>query len=409
MIKHIRRIILEYLLYVTVRMVLIKYKPFVINITGSVGKTSTKEYIKNILTSKYDVLETRLTRNTSLSLPAEVLRIDICNTITKFISQIPHIFKILFGNIKFPKILILEISTMRKKGGIRHFTNMTRPKIGIVTKIAPSHIEYFGSIEEITKQKQILVEELPKEGTAILNYDDDYIRQMKDFTKAKVLYYGLNPKADVWAEKVKVTENGLQFILHYKKNYSFVEIPGIFNMIMIYSVLAAIACGFVFNLEWKEIIINVRKLNSIKNRGNIIKKKNKDITLINDSYNSNPVSCTAALENLEMLGKNKYKIAVLGDMLELGDYTEEGHREVGKKAAEIANQIICVGENSKYIIDEAKKSNFDVGNLKWFENSEKAAEYLSKDIKSNTIVLVKGSNGMEMKKIIDKFEDKTIS
>lgn len=398
----IKQTILKYLMYVLVKIVLVKYKPFVINITGSVGKTSTKDFTKYILSSKYNILATRASRNNYRTLPTEVLCINHCNTISDLLSYAPYILKLIFKHVVYPKILILEISTMRKKGGIRHFTNMTRPKIGVVTKIAPSHIEYFGSIEEIAKQKQILVEELPKEGVAILNYDDDYIRQMKNFTQARVLFFGLNSKADVWAEKVNVSENGLSFVLHYLKKVSLVTVSDIFNQIMVYSILASVACGLSLDIDWEEIIIGVKKLKTPKGRGNLIKIKDNNL-IINDSYNSNPVSCMAALENLKILGKNKYKIAVLGDMLELGDYTEKGHREVGKKAVEAANKIICVGKNSKYIIDEAKKNNFDEKNLEWFENSDRAASYLMKNITTNSIILVKGSHGIEMKKIIDKF------
>ena len=398
--------ILKILLYISTRAVLYKFKPKVINITGSVGKTSTKEFTAELLASKFKILKTKYTQNTEFSVPTNILQIPLCGNIRTLLAKTPQILKLIFIQKTYPEILVLETAVCLpcKRGRIRYLARLTRPSIGILTKIAPSHMELFGTIENVVKEKQGLVEELPSSGFAILNYDDPHIRQMKNHTAAHILFYGLDRRADVWAENIKISlENGLTFTLHCQNISYPIKIPKITNKFHIYPILAAISTGLVCGMNLPEIVKKIRSFKTIKGRGNVISGI-KNTLIINDCFNSNPASCIASLENFKEIAGARRKIVVLGDMLEQGDNTEKSHRQIGIKAKDTADFLICVGKNSKFIAQEAQNQGLPKEKISWHKNSEKATKFIAKISKPQDAILIKGSHGMRLEKIIENLK-----
>lgn len=375
-----------------------KYKPKVISITGSVGKTTTSNFIYKVLRSQYNTRKTGSNWNFR-GVPAAVLNIAIIGSFKYFFKELPKIIRgYIFIEKNYPEILVLERG-IASIGQMDRFNKFIKSNVGVVTSVFPTHIKKLKTIENVAQEKRKLVENLTSEDYAVLNYDSDYVKRMAQSTQAKTISYGLQDEADIRAENIKVSLNGINFDLIYKDKKYNINVAKLYNKYHIYSILAAIACGLIFRIKIEDIIKEIEKLKTVKGRGNIVKQEN-GAYIINDAYNSSPKSCIASLDNLKELGKERHRIAVLGDMLELGDYTRESHIKVARQAVKVADVIICVGENAKYIYDEAKKLGFLEENLYWVSDSDKAKTLLDKNIKPESLVLLKASHGIHLDKIL---------
>lgn len=351
----------------------------VLGITGSVGKTSTKELIYEVLSERYRTLKTAGNMNNEIGLPLTLLRADE-NT----------------------EQAVLEMG-FYVPGEIDQLCRIAVPSVGVITNVGMVHASRAGSMEVIAQGKSELVRALDAEDTAILNYDDPYVRPMCDVTKARVLYYGLAPAADLYADEVRSRgRNGIRFCLHYQGESHEAETP-LNGTHSVYTALRAAAVGLVKGLSWEEILSGLKKgQNQLRMR---ITKTVKGGTLIDDSYNSSPDAAIAALNLLsEMEGK---KIAVLGDMLELGQYEQKGHEMVGSRAAEVCDVLVAVGPLSRYLMNKAIEQGMSPDNVCHFETSADAVEFVCGNFGSeNDVILVKGSLGMIMKPIVTALEGK---
>jgi UDP-N-acetylmuramoyl-tripeptide--D-alanyl-D-alanine ligase len=288
---------------------------------------------------------------------------------------------------------VLEMG-MYALGEIRTLAEIARPRIGIVTNVGPTHLERLGTIEHIAVAKSELVQALPSDGWAILNGDDPRVRAMRGQTRAAVQFYGLDAANDVWADEIEsLGLEGISFALHRGKESLHVRVP-LLGRHSVHTSLAAVCVGLVENLSWDEIL---HGLQDVAAQLRLVSVPGvRDTTLLDDSYNASPSSTLAALNLLgDLPGR---RVAILGDMLELGALEAEGHRVVGYRAAEITDVVIAVGTRGRMIAQAAR----EVGRAQVIETADNAAAIAAAErvLQPGDFVLVKGSRGMRMEEIV---------
>jgi UDP-N-acetylmuramoyl-tripeptide--D-alanyl-D-alanine ligase len=287
-------------------------------------------------------------------------------------------------------------------GEIRLLCELASPSVGVITNIGTVHAERAGSIEEIARGKAELVEYLPPapQGLAILNYDDLRVREMADKTRAGIFYYGLSPEADLWADGVEgLGLEGIRFRMHYQSEVLHLRVP-LIGRHSVHTALRAAAVGLNDGLTWQEIFDGLHE--SQAQLRLVVVRAESGALILDDTYNASPESTLAALNLLdEMDGR---RIAVLGDMLELGQYEQQGHELVGARAAEVVDQLVTVGNRGKLIANAASVSGLPSESILIFENNRQAITYLRKHLEARDVVLVKGSRGMEMEVIVSALE-----
>lgn len=372
-----------------------KHQPEIIGVTGSVGKSSTKEAIYLVLKQKFadQVWRSAGNLNNELGLPLAILGFkQVPLVLTWPFIILTAFWRVLFWQ-KYPRSLILEYAADRP-GDIYYLTSFARPKIAVITYIGEAHLEFFDSIEQIAAEKANLVRVLPKEGTAILNSDNDYCWRIGLATKSKVLFYGIGEKAEIKASEIKINREGSSFNFSYQKQKRRIHLK-VVGKHQVYAALVALAVGINYQIRLDLIVKSLEKYQPPAGRDCLIQGINNSL-IIDSSYNANLTSAKAALETLKTLrraqGKGR-KIAILGDMLELGKISNKAHQEIGKLAKQVADKVIAVGSQSK-----AMKSN------KWFGDSGEAANFLVDKIEKNDIILIKGSHAIKMEKIVKKLK-----
>jgi len=357
-----------------------KFNTRVVGITGSVGKSSTKDLIASVLSRRFITLKSQGNMNNEIGLPLSILNL-----------RPEHEFAVLEMGFYVP-------------GEIKLLCDIAKPQIGVITNIDVVHAERAGSQEAIVRGKTELVQALPPapNGVAILNYDDPFVKKMAASTKAKIFYYGFSPKADLWADEIEgLGLEGIRCQLHYKAEKLLVKAP-LIGRHSVYTLLRAASVALIEGMSWEWIIYALQS-SKVQLRLSTVKTTNGAL-LIDDTYNASPASTLAALNLLNDLEGRK--VAVLGDMLELGPYEKQGHEKVGIRAAEVADEIVLVGECSKIALDAAKNAGFNTHKLHWFQTPEEAAEFLQNSLKEGDTTLVKGSHSMHMDRIVSALEEK---
>ena len=390
-----------------------KYSPEVVAVTGSVGKTSTKEAIFTVLSSTYNVRTNQKNYNNEIGIPLTIIGADSGGqSLFKWLGVfLKAIRLVIIKDKNYPNILILEMGADHP-GDIKYLTSLVPVRVGVVTAIAPVHLEFFETIDQVAKEKSNLIKSLPKSGYAVLNMDDGLVYAMAEKTNAQVVTFGVNSPADIKAIEVAVSHDinykdistiqGISFKLQYKGSTVPVLLPKVLGEHLAYTALAAISVGIIYDLNLHVIIDALRKFEPPKGRMHIISGI-KNTLIIDDTYNASPLSVMKALDQLGQLTLNKKnkKFAALGDMLELGDYTETGHRQVGQTV--VKNKIdylITVGELARDIIRSAVENGMAQDHCFGFANSHEAGLFLQDRIKEGDLLLVKGSQGVRMEKIV---------
>jgi UDP-N-acetylmuramoyl-tripeptide--D-alanyl-D-alanine ligase len=264
------------------------------------------------------------------------------------------------------------------------------------------HAERAGSQEAIAQGKSERVQALPPapQGVAILNYDDPLVRVMARKTKARVFYYGLDPKAELWADEVEgLGLEGIRFRLHYHKEILHVRIP-LIGQHSVHTALRAAAVGLADGLTWQEILDGLRRGHSQLRL--VAVRSATGALLLDDTYNASPESMLAALNLLAEL--DGHKVAVLGDMLELGQYEQQGHEMVGVRAAEIADSLVTVGKRGHLIAAAARQAGLKSNAITEIENTDDTIIHLRRTLNAKDVVLVKGSHGIRMDRIVAALE-----
>lgn len=351
----------------------------VIGITGSVGKSTTKELVGEVLEQRYRTLRSPGNLNNEIGLPLSLLRLG-----------------------EGHERAVLEMG-FYVPGEITFLCDIALPQVGIITNVGTVHAERAGSQEAIAQGKAELVKALPPapEGVAVLNYDDPWVHDMASQTQASVFYYGLSPQADLWADQVEgLGLEGIRFRLHYHNEALFLRVP-LIGQHSVHTALRAAAVGLIEGLTWQEIVNGLRSEHT-QLRLVAVRTMNGAL-LLDDTYNASPESTLAALNLLDELEGRK--VAVLGDMLELGPYEQRGHEMVGVRAAEVADELVTVGNLARTIAEAALGAGLRAGAITVMENTDQAIQFLQQRLGPGDVALVKGSRGMRMDRIVAALEE----
>lgn len=403
---------IENILKCYARVVIERRRPLVVGITGSIGKTSTKEAVATVLASRWTVRQSQKNYNNELGVPLTILNMESGGrSIGAWLGILTvGFFKALFGAGRYPQILVLELGVDRP-GDMDHLLFMARPSIGVITTLGPSHLEFFGSVNEIAKEKGKLVRALGRNGYAVLNYDDQMVNDLANTVTTEILTYGFKQGAavrglispdglgldsDHWLDSPAGGRVGLNFKISYRGNIVPIRLASV-GLPQAYAALAAVAVGIARKMNLVEIAGALRRCCPLPGRMNLVEGMKKTL-IIDDTYNSAPVSAISALSYLHSLKGSGRKIAVLGDMLELGIYTEEGHRQVGSRAAEAVDILVTVGRRAKFSADAARRAGLST--VKELDDWESAAKYLESTLQSYDMVLVKASQGIRLEKVV---------
>ncbi len=349
--------------------------PFV-GITGSVGKTSTKDMVSSVLKKKFNVLKTQGNFNNEIGVPLTVFNLESSH-----------------------EAAVVEMG-MSGFGEISRLTSIVKPDIAIITNIGLSHIEKLGSRQNILKAKMEIFEGLKSSGLVILNGDDNLLYGLKDLLKYRTVFYGMEDGLDYQAYNISSQGmHGTSFEIDIE-NSSYkvhVPVPGIHN---IHNALAAIAAGIELNIPVRDIIEGIGEFSPGKMRLNIT--EHSGIKIINDAYNASPQSMEAAINVLMDVADKNRTIAVLGDMLELGDISVKAHRGVGMFAvSKGVSYIVAVGEHSINTAEGALAAGASADRVFHFKNNSDAGKFLLEFVKTGDALVVKGSRGMKMEEIVN--------
>ncbi|WP_027339306.1 UDP-N-acetylmuramoyl-tripeptide--D-alanyl-D-alanine ligase [Halonatronum saccharophilum] len=360
-----------------------RFDIIVVGVTGSTGKTTTKDMIYSVLSQKYKTLKTEGNFNNEIGLPLTLLRLDSSY-----------------------QALVVEMG-MRGLGQIRELAKIAQPDIGVITNVGYAHIEILKTKENIAKAKSELIESLGEEGFAILNGDDPLVKDMEKISKGKVINYGLKDYNKVKGSKLALSEDSdLQFELGVKdltSNFKVkLPVPGKYN---VYNALAAVSVGISLNIDLEKIRDGLMNFELTELRNKVFDSK-RAFKVINDTYNANPTSMRAALDTLIDIGEGK-KFAVLGDMLELGDVGLGEHRRLGQFLLNKGiDYLFTYGDLAFYIGEGAKKAGMKESCIYSYQDKEELVEDLLKKIKEGDTVLVKGSRGMELEDVSKALEER---
>ena len=351
----------------------------VIAVTGSTGKTTTKDLIAAVLEQKYKTLKTQGNFNNEIGLPLTLLKLDSSY-----------------------QAVVLEMG-MRGLGEIKRLTEIALPDIGVVTNVGKTHIELLGSVDNIAQAKAELIQSLGSSGAAVLNADDQRVANMKELTAAQIIQYGINHSADLEGQQIKtLVDDRVSFEL--VSGTETIEItlpmPGEYN---VYNALAAGAVGLELDLNLADIKAGLARASLTEKRNQIITTE-QGIKIINDTYNANPTSVKAGLKTLDQIASGR-KIAVLGDMLELGSVAKNEHYKLG---AEIINQgidyLITIGDLAEEIALGAKYEGIAKEKVFIFDDKVEAINKIKQLIKADDTILVKASRGMKLEEIVESLK-----
>jgi UDP-N-acetylmuramoyl-tripeptide--D-alanyl-D-alanine ligase len=285
-------------------------------------------------------------------------------------------------------------------GEIAFLCDIAQPQIGVVSNVGTVHAERAGSQENIFLGKSELVQALPEDGVAILNFDDPLVRKMEEKTRARVFFYGLSPEAELWADGVEgLGLEGIRFRLHYHRETLHVRIPMI-GRHSVHTALRATAVGLVEGLTWQEIFNGLRQGHSQLRL--VAVRSETGALILDDTYNASPESMLAALNLLSELDGRK--VAVLGDMLELGPYEKQGHELVGLRAAQVVKVLLTLGPRGNMIAEAARRAGMRPNAVLEFQSPEPVVEWLKKNLSDKDAVLIKGSHGLRMDRITAALE-----
>lgn len=394
--------ILVWKLTLIARLILARYKPRIIAITGNVGKTSTKDAIYVALKHTGGVRKSEKSFNSEFGVPLSIIGAQSgWNNPLSWAGIVLHgLWQIINPVFKYPKTLVLEVGADRP-GDIKSIAKWLKPHVVVITRLpeVPVHIEFFPTVEAVAREKFALVDHLRKEGTFVWNADDERIREKKEETKVRTLSYGFADDAAIRASDVKILDEGITFKINFDGKSFPVLLKDIYAESFISVALAAIAAARAFGANMVDTIAGIQEYVPPKGRARFLKGVHNTI-VIDDTYNSSPAALEAGLHMLKSLPFGKRKIAVIGDMLELGKYTNEAHREMGKLVKKSADLLITVGLRAKEVAVGAKSSRMAAKRIIQVEDALAANEVIDTLIEEGDVVFVKGSQGMRMERIV---------
>lgn len=380
------------------RLTIARFHPTIIGVTGSVGKTSTKEAIYAVLSSVYKTRRNLANLNNEIGLPLTILG-NYSNSGGFFFwlgAIIAALIRLLFGG--YPKFLVLEYAADRP-GDLTYLLEIARPTISVVTAIGdiPVHVEFYENVEMVAREKSRLVETLTSTGTAILNADDERVLAMAAKTRAKIITYGFSEKANVRITNLEThietindlaRPTGISFKLSYGGIVVPIRLSDTAGKPQAYAAAAAACAGIISKMNFVQIANALAEYKPLSQRMNFLNGIRNSL-LVDDSYNASPLSVAAAIETIKSLPAMR-KVAILGDMRELGKFSKQAHQTVGKMAREVFDVVVAVGQESKVMDADY-----------WFSDAASALPPIKQLIKEGDLILVKASHSIGLEKIVD--------
>lgn len=402
--------ILETILYYLAKIILWRYKPQVIGVTGSVGKTSTKDAIYTVLKEKLPVRRNIRNYNNEIGLPLTIIGSrsggrNILRWLWVFCKAV-----IVAVYWPYPKILVLEMGA-DKPGDIKYLTHLSPCRVGVITAIGehPTHLEFFKDIEHLIREKSIIITHLKSNDFAVINIDDPALGTLTEKTKASLFSVGKDEKARLRVSDISYTldleraldeeDAGISFKVNYEGHTVPFKINNVLGEPQVYAALCAIACGLIFKMNLVDISQALKNYQAPKGRMNLLQGI-KDTVIIDDSYNSSPLACQKALELLAEAQVTGRKIACLGNMEELGENSKKAHRLIGRLIAEKKIDVLfTVGDKALDIAEAAKEKGMAPGSVLSYVTSEEASRPVQDEIHRGDAILIKGSQSARMERI----------
>ncbi|MCF7835930.1 MAG: UDP-N-acetylmuramoyl-tripeptide--D-alanyl-D-alanine ligase [Candidatus Marinimicrobia bacterium] len=413
MLKKIFKKIIVFIITLEARLVLKKYKPKIIAVTGSAGKTSTKDAIAVVLKSKLSVRKSHKSFNSEVGVPLTVLGCK--NGWLNFFVWLNNIvvgLKLIMFKSDYPEWLVLELGVERPKD-MERLVSWVKPHIAVVTTLSetPSHVEFFPNPGLLIKEKSKILKNLEKSDYAILNNDNDLVLDLKNKTKARIVTYGFSQDADLIASNyhiiskpkagLKTVPEGIAFKVDSGGSSVPVRLFNVFGKHHVHSVLAAIAVGKTAGLNFVDMLEALYSYQSPPGRFKMFGGV-KNSFIIDDTYNSSPIALRSALETLGDVQESR-KIVVLGDMLELGKYTIEAHKAIAENIIDAGVEIVfVVGPRAKFIAESLREKGFNKDDIFEFSTANEAKKKVEEIIREGDIVLVKGSQSMRMERVVEE-------
>jgi UDP-N-acetylmuramoyl-tripeptide--D-alanyl-D-alanine ligase len=408
--KEIAKKIIFYILKIEAQLVLLRYRPKIVAVTGTVGKTSTKDAIYHGLSSKLHVRKNNKSMNSDIGVPLTILGLESGWSNPGFwLRNILIGFLQIFYYKKYPKWLVLETG-IDHPGDMKRTASWLKPHVVVVTNFAkvPSHVENFDSPEAVMEEEGSLMNYLRPGGSLILNADDEDIIKLKNKSENRVYTFGTN-EADLVASNYSINYSGYEdnnpivkgvsFKVDYQGNSIPINLNGVIGDQFIYPILAAMSVGISIGLSAVDISTAFSNMKFAPGRMNIL-KGDKDTILIDDTYNSSPIAAVKAIETLDQIETRGIKVAVLGDMLEIGHFSASEHRKIGELVAKSSiDVLITVGFRNKSCVEGAIEKRMAKGKVFNFDKSEDAIDTVKEYLGAGNIILVKGSQGIRMEKI----------
>ena len=396
------------------RAVLARYSPRIIAVTGSVGKTSTKDAIYTAIKGSLSARKSAKSYNSEFGVPLTILgRDNSWNNPLGWLFTMLHGVRLIFSRAPYPEWLVLEVGA-DKPGDLESLMSWVKPDITVVTRFpdVPVHVEFYDSIEALFKEEALPVFALREKGVLVLNNDDERVRAFGEGSPHTVITYGSTPSAQVRSfdetveygpgKEGRLVPLGMKFDLISGDRQATLRVRGALGMQHIYPLLAAAAVGLSQEIPLLEIAEALNEKHQTPPGRMRLIQGIKDTYLIDDTYNSSPVAAREALLTLGALKAYGRKIAVLGDMRELGKYSEEEHKKIGMLAAEQADMLVAVGPQARFFADGALDGGLSDEKIFQYDSAREAGKFLESILQRGDIALIKGSQSMRMERIVEE-------
>lgn len=405
-----KRAILKFIFGFFARRIVARYHPVVIGVTGSVGKTSTKNAIAAVLASHTTVRKTEKNLNSDIGLSllfigGEDARRSVCG----WMRNIGRAIRLLVKPMQpYPRVIVAEMGA-DKPGDIGYLVRIAKPHIAVVTAIGdvPVHVGQYADIDAVIREKAKIVTRLDAHDIAILNRDDERVYAMRTMTKAHVTTFGFSEQADVQIVDFQIKTQrdsggadiptGVTFRLGVGGSFVPVTVPDVLGKPVAYACAAAVACAMAFDMNIVSAVDALADFRNEPGRMRLLAGVH-DTTILDDTYNAAPAAMRAALDTFVSVPA-KRKIAVLGDMLELGRYSQKTHEDMGAYASRVCDILVFIGPQSLFAYDAAGRADFNPESLFHFDSSQQAISAVKRMSKSGDVILIKGSQGMRMERI----------
>lgn len=409
--KKIGKSIIVALLTILAVLVLKKYRPRIIGVTGNVGKTSTKDAVAWALSTGLSLRKSQKSYNSNIGVPLSILNAKSgWGSPRAWLETLMRGLGLILFRHEYPKWLVLEVGTDRP-GDICGIAKWLRPDAVIFTCFAkvPIHVEFFSSPAELFREKKYLVEAVREGGIIVLNADDEDVLGLKEsLSGRRIITFGIHKEADVRGSHVHISEHagdimplGLSFKVSYDGKTIPVRISGTAGEGIVHAILASLALGRELGVDMLGMVDSFASYLPPPGRLRFL-RGNKESLILDDSYNSAPEALRSALDTFKILKNPKRKIVALGDITELGSFTLEVHEELGALAAGFAEELVLVGPRAKFFGEGAKKAGFSEEHIHWFRQSREAGAFVDSILVPGDAVLVKGSQVMRMEKVVEE-------